>query len=102
MQVGWENTKPEKCEHTRIEMQGATLAVRPLDPLVDHWEALGLFQTTFDGPAAFSWTEMQAMRDLSRLDLPPICWETLRCMSVAYTEGWRDRRPLSKPPVERF
>lgn len=73
----------------------------PPDPLVSQWEALGLCGQGADGPTPLEWREMQAMADLMRLDLPPICWETLRAMSVAYITGWRDRRPLSIPPLER-
>ena len=83
-------------------MRGESMAVAPEhEPVAALWHDLGCCGQGLDGPAPLAWQEMRAMAELMRLELPPICWETVRAMSIAYISGWRDRRPLSVPPVER-
>lgn len=71
--------------------------IPPAERLAEVWNELG--RAGVEG--AFTWAEMKAYADLSRVDLSPGESRVLRAMSEAYVEGMADTNPLSIAPMER-
>lgn len=69
--------------------------------LADIWQSLGCSGSGVNGPAPFTWQELQAYSATSQRRLQPAEADCLIEMSRAFVAALNDKRPLSIAPMER-